>query len=305
MKEFIFSDMACETQEASYFSNSEDVTDSERFRKDVQFFERDADRACVITYLTPPLWQLDEKVRRDLIRSLSSDLAKLMKKNFKSTACQAPYSVLAVGLGNRELTPDALGAETVRKIWVSRPLQQTFRPSSGCFVSALAPNVSANTGIESAEIIGGVAEKIHPHLILAVDALATQSCSRLGAAVQLSELGIRPGSGLGNFRSALNRESMGIPVLSLGVPTVVHSSTMIIEALCRSGMSELTDKMRAYLKSSQQFYVTPKETDLILKEVSALLATVINRACHLVGHNGRWNGIQFHEELFKKEEEKR
>jgi spore protease len=117
--------------------------------------------------------------------------------------------------------------------------------------------------------------------IIAVDALAARDCDRLASAVQLSNAGIAPGSGIGNDRMALTRRGMGVPVIALGIPTVVDSSTLVYDALRRAGMERVTGRLREILENGRRFYVSPKEADLITERTARLTARAINRA--LVG----------------------
>ena len=132
--------------------------------------------------------------------------------------------ILVVGLGNRQVTPDALGPKVCERILVTRHLGGDVPDDlKGKLraVSALSPGVMGITGIETAEIIKGVTEKISPDLIIAIDALAARRTSRINATIQMSDAGVNPGAGLGNRRMSINRESMGVPVIAVGVPTVI------------------------------------------------------------------------------------
>ena len=153
-----------------------------------------------------------------------------------------------------------------------------------CAVSALAPGVLGQTGMEVAEVIAGAVRRARTDAILAVDALAARDCDRLAATVQLSDTGIAPGSGIGNDRCALTRESLGIPVIALGIPTVVDSSTLVYDALRRAGIEQVTGRLRDILENGRRFYVSPKEADLIAESTARLVARAINRA--LVGVAG-------------------
>lgn len=143
------------------------------------------------------------------------------------------------GLGNRYIASDAIGPLAVRDITVTRHIKELdpalFGSLGSATVSAIAPGVIRQTGIEAVEIIRGAAENVSPGLIIAIDALAAKSIDRLAVTVQLSDTGIAPGSGIGNARKAIDRATLGIPVISVGVPTVVDSSTLIYDMLNLAG----------------------------------------------------------------------
>ena len=115
-------------------------------------------------------------------------------------------------------------------------------------------------------------------MVVAIDALAARSCDRLAATVQLSDSGISPGSGIGNNRKAINKENVGVPVIALGVPTVVDSSTLVYDALRRAGIEEVRPELRQVLENGRGFFVSPKESDVITERVSVLLAEAVDRA---------------------------
>ena len=125
-------------------------------------------------------------------------------------------------------------------------------------------------------------ENVSPSLIVAVDALAAKSVDRLAVTVQLSDTGLAPGSGIGNMRKAIDKENLGIPVISVGVPTVVDSSTLIYDVLERSGMTDIPDEIKAQLDSGRSFFVTLKDADIAIKETSKLIAKAINLAFSVI-----------------------
>jgi len=165
--------------------------------------------------------------------------------------------VLVAGLGNAAMTPDALGHETVKHLLVTRHLGKllpTLRP-----VSALAAGVLGTTGMEAAEWVRGVAARVQPAAVIIVDALAARDLERLCTTVQLSDTGLIPGSGVGNHRMALNRDTLGVPVISMGVPTVVDAATVARDMLRRSGAEERESAALQGLGSN--FFVTPDSID--------------------------------------------
>ena len=151
-------------------------------------------------------------------------------------------------------------------------------------MSALAPGVLGQTGMEVAEVVAGAVRQAQTDVIVAIDALAARECDRLAATVQISNAGISPGSGIGNDRTALTRESLGVPVIALGIPTVVDSSTLVYDALRRAGVKQVSGRLAEILENGRRFYVSPKEADLITDRTSRLVARSLNRA--FVGVSG-------------------
>ncbi len=191
------------------------------------------------------------------------------------------FSVLVAGLGNREITPDAIGPETVRRLSVTRHLHHEnalFSTVGLCEISAIAPGVTGQTGLETVEMIRAAAGAVRPDLVIAVDALAARSVERLCATVQLCDSGIQPGSGLGSHRKALSKETVGVPVMGVGVPTVVDSSVLVYGALQKAGMSEPSEELQRALQAGKGFFVSPKEIDLQVSVASTLLASALEKA---------------------------
>lgn len=175
--------------------------------------------------------------------------------------------VFVAGLGNRAMTPDAIGPLTVEHLLVTRHLREVlpgFRP-----VSAAAAGVLGTTGLESAEWVEGLARQCGAGAVVAVDALAAREAVRLCASVQLSDAGLVPGSGVGNHRKALSRETLGVPVISVGVPTVVEASTLAADLLGGQAPPEL---------AGQGLFVTPREVDAKAADLGRLLGTAITVA---------------------------
>ncbi len=191
--------------------------------------------------------------------------------------------VLVAGLGNPDMTADALGPGTVRRLTATRHLkahdEAMFHSLGCCELAAMAPGVLGQTGIESGELVKGAAAHVEPHLLIAVDALAARSCDRLASTIQLSDGGLSPGAGVGNFRLAMDRHTLGCPVLGIGIPTVVDSSTLVYDALERAGMTEsLSDELTRILENGRSFIVSPKDSDLITELSCRLLAKAIDHA---------------------------
>ncbi|MBR3932825.1 MAG: GPR endopeptidase [Clostridia bacterium] len=212
-------------------------------------------------------------------------------------------TILVVGLGNRFVTPDALGPKVIDKLLVTRHLYEvlpdniTQNMHSLC---AVAPGVLGITGIETAEIIKGITDKINPDIIIAIDALASKKTSRISTTFQIADTGIVPGSGIGNKRYAINKESMGVPVIAIGVPTVIEAASvandaidMLIEAV-KSNADKDSDFYKSVIAfdnenryklisdiltpSGSDLIVTPKEVDSLIDEVSGIIADSINEA---------------------------
>jgi spore protease len=247
---------------------------------------RQLGRPCgiYITLRCSPMWKLEQEQSVALEKRIASLLSDLLaeqtgKQSIENTA------VMVVGLGNREITADAIGPTVVDGLLVTRHLRDhepaLFERMACSAVSALAPGVLGQTGMEVAEVVAGAVRRCRPDAIIAIDALAARSCERLAATVQLTNAGISPGSGIGNDRCALTRESMGVPVIALGVPTVVDSSTLVYDALHQAGIDHVDERLREILENGRRFYVSPKEADVITRRTAQVLARAVNRA--LVG----------------------
>ena len=178
--------------------------------------------------------------------------------------------VLVAGLGNRFITPDALGPGAHRNILVTRHLVREMPEQFGYLrpVASLAAEVLGNTGVESGEVVRAVCERIQPACVIAVDALASRSVERLCRTVQISDAGIAPGSGVGNHRFALNEESLGVPVIAIGVPTVVDAATLAADL---TGQDKRPEEGRTLM-------VTPRDIDRLVADLSKLLGYGISLA---------------------------
>ena len=238
-------------------------------------------------YITIESQVLNERLPESFKRAsslLSSELEKLIG------SLDASGSVLIAGLGNRRVTPDSLGPSVSDQILVTRHINDQMPDVFGPpirSVSAISPGVMGETGIESLEIIKGVCGRVSPDFIIAIDSLAARRVSRIGVSIQLTDAGIDPGAGVGNIRSGLDSETVGIPVIAVGVPLVVYSSTIlydgITEAAKRFGLAfgeeEISRFSREALKNSgNDMIVTSKDIDRITVDMSRVLAEGINRA---------------------------
>lgn len=238
-------------------------------------------RGRYVTISCGRIWEMDDERIDEVAGVLSDELVRLC-----TAMCgrepDPELGVLIVGLGNDEITSDAIGPQTVRRIEVTRHLRtyvpDIYKKMEVCAVSAFSPGVLGQTGIETVELVRGAAENAKPDIIVAIDALAARSVTRLASTIQLSDNGINPGSGIGNQRRAISCETVGVPVLALGVPTVVSSSTLVYDALTRAGTGQISRELRDVLEEGRDFFVSPKESDVIVKKVSSLLARAIGRS---------------------------
>ena len=185
-------------------------------------------------------------------------------------------SVLVAGLGNMRITPDALGPKCASMIFATRHITGELLKATGfsnlrC-VSAFATGVMGETGAEAAELIKGAVKMLKPDSVITVDALAARSIERLGATVQMCNTGIVPGSGVGNSRQEISEKTVGVPVVSIGVPTVVDAATMITDCVGFNGDED------AIAEQTGGMFVTPREVDLMIERASKLISLAINCA---------------------------
>ena len=188
-----------------------------------------------ITIEAPNMSSPDEGYHREISIEFAKHLRKMLGKERDS--------ILVVGLGNREVTPDALGPNVVNNLHITRHMIKEYGrlPSDvekTGEISAIVPGVMGQTGMETLEIIKGVVQETHPKVVIAVDALAARSTRRLNRTIQITDTGINPGSGVGNHRNAINEETVGVPMIAVGVPTVVDAATIVNDT-----MEELIEQM--------------------------------------------------------------
>lgn len=187
--------------------------------------------------------------------------------------------ILILGLGNRHMTADALGNHVVESILVTRHLQEDrFRS-----VCAIAPGVLGVTGIETAELAMGIVERLKPNAVIVVDALAAMETSHICTTIQLTDTGIHPGSGVGNHRTEISKETLHVPVIALGIPMVVYASTIVRDAIRKILINERqedADALSARLSENalQDFVVTPRSIDELVDGLSDTLALALNTA---------------------------
>ena len=179
--------------------------------------------------------------------------------------------VLVLGLGNRRMTADALGDRVVSGILVTRHMQEERLRS----VCAVAPGVLGITGVETAELALGLAERVKPSAVIVVDALAAMETNHIGTTIQLTDTGIRPGSGVGNHRCPLSRDTLGVPVYAIGVPTVVDAATLTLDVLEEAGKSDVDP---AALRGHETVMVTTRDIDAQIRELARIVGYGIDLA---------------------------
>lgn len=237
-----------------------------------------------ITIEAPEILEPDDDYHREISECISKELIKMLPDK------KDEFSVLVVGLGNREVTADALGPRVLDNLMITRHIIKTYGIAAyenECMnaVSSIEPGVMAKTGMETAEIVKGVVEETKPQILIVIDALAARSIKRLNRTIQITNTGIQPGSGVGNHRNALTRESLGLPVIAIGVPTVVDAATIVGDALEKivGDKSALDDwksleTYRVALTELNNMYMTGKDVDAMIKRVSYTLSEGINMA---------------------------
>lgn len=256
-----------------------------------------------ITIETKDIKYLEDKEENELVKIVSDELKNLIKGKEKSNE---KSSILIVGLGNEYITPDALGPKVVKNINITRHVLNIagdIANSNQRSVCAIMPGVLGTTGIETFEIVKSVVDKIKPDIVIAIDSLASSSMHRIGNTIQLSDTGITPGAGVRNKREGLNYESLNVPVIALGVPTVVDFVTLTNEAIdkmidktaneieefedvdsdqLKSIVGFLNQKTRydmvANLLNSDSYIFTPKEVDELIDVTSSIIGKSINLA---------------------------
>lgn len=229
-----------------------------------------------LTFSVGKIWLSDDASASRIAQAIGTEIKALLR------AFGEIKTVLVVGLGNRGLISDAVGPLTVKGISANRQVSESdpelFSKLGSLVTCAISPGVSAETGLEAADIVLGAVKAAEADAVIAVDALASKSVDRLGTSVQISNTGIMPGSGIGNRRSAIDRKTLGVPVISVGVPTVVDSSTLVWGMLERAGVKEISPALEKELENGKSFFVTLKDADTVINEMSKLLSHSINIA---------------------------
>lgn len=251
------------------------------------------------TYITieaPNLSVPDEGYHREISKEVARHLKHLIGKEKKS--------IFVVGLGNHEVTPDALGPEVVGNLHITRHVIREYgelllKAKESYEISSLIPGVMAQTGMETLEIIRGVVRESKPDVMIVIDALAARSTKRLSRTIQITDAGIYPGSGIGNHRSGINQQAIGIPVIAIGVPTVVDAATIVNDTMVNlvdaMDQSENLKNLGGTLKTLNReekyqmirellspnlntMFVTPKDIDETIKRISFTISEGINIA---------------------------
>lgn len=254
-----------------------------------------------ITLEVPGLRRQDTEVQD----KVATKFAQLFEQFLAKRGIPKNAKVLIIGLGNWNVTPDALGPLVVENVMITRhyfelmpdQVEPGYRP-----VSAMAPGVLGITGMESGEIVQGIVDKSKPDLVIAVDALASRALERVNTTIQIADTGIHPGSGIGNKRIGLTEETLGVPVIAIGVPTVVYASTVVNSAIDmiqkhfhsqtrQAGqimglLDQMTDDERLMLVKEvlsplgHDLLVTPKEIDQFIEDIANVIASGLNAALH-------------------------
>lgn len=218
------------------------------------------------TYITAEIPELMKNpvTDDDMIEAVAAQLRSLLPKD---------GSILAVGLGNTRITPDAVGPKSVSMVLATRHIGKELSDEIGLgelrSVAGFVPGVLGRTGLEAAESVKGLVGAVSPSAIIVVDALAARKLSRLGTTIQISDIGIIPGSGVGNARKEITERSVGVPVISVGIPTVVDVGTLV---------ADLTGSNSEIPSESRDMIITPREIDIVIERASELIGMSINKA---------------------------
>lgn len=218
------------------------------------------------TYITAEIPELMKNpvTDEDMIEAVAAQLRSLLPKD---------GSILAVGLGNTRITPDAVGPKSISMVLATRHIGKELSDEIGLgelrSVAGFVPGVLGRTGLEAAESVKGLVGAVSPSAIIVVDALAARKLSRLGTTIQISDIGIIPGSGVGNARKEITERSVGVPVISVGIPTVVDVGTLV---------ADLTGSNSEIQSESRDMIITPREIDIVIERASELIGMSINKA---------------------------
>lgn len=252
-----------------------------------------------LTLEAPNLAVPDEDYHREISEKLADHMEELLHENHLTGR---DISVLVVGLGNRQVTPDALGPYVADNLCVTRHIVREYgKYAMGMeraqLVSAIVPGVMGQTGMETLEIVKGVVTETKPDLVIAVDALAARNSRRLNRTIQIADTGIHPGSGVGNHRNGLTRETLGVPVIGIGVPTVVDAATIVsdtmenlIQAMETSETLKGVGEVLKMYNNAEKYelvkelisphlngmFVTPKDEDEMVKQISYTVSESLN-----------------------------
>ena len=238
-------------------------------------------KGLYVTVDLPDLRVADARELEGAQRALAVEL-RVLAEGLCRRHVERDFSVLVAGLGNREITPDALGPQTVAQLSVTRHLSPSWQALLGgrglCAICGVAPGVLGQTGIEAVELLRGAVDVIKPDLVIAVDALVARSASRLVRTVQLSDVGIVPGTGVGSARRALTEETLGVPVIALGVPTAIEGRSLVADTLKKAGFLTPLAGILTHNGELDGLLVAPGDVDILVPSVAALLSGSIERA---------------------------
>lgn len=239
-------------------------------------------KGTYITIESDKMTEQDEEYHRDVSKELSGVLKQFLPGKRKN------LRVLVAGLGNRDVTPDALGPRVVDQLFITRHLLQEFGHyliefENSCSVSGIVPGVMAQTGMESVEIMRGIVRETNPDVVIVIDALAARSVKRLNRTIQVTDTGIVPGSGVGNYRNAVNQANLGVPVIAIGIPTVVDAATIVadtfgsMKSFEQLNEAEQEDLIRELISPKiNTMYVTPKDIDEEVRRLSFTISEGLN-----------------------------
>ena len=212
---------------------------------------------------------------KEVIQVFSDELKMIIDQHIDKSD-----EILIVGLGNLNATPDSFGAKVVENIEITRHIKM-FLPNAidktVRSVSAIVPGVLGTTGIETIEIVKGITNNIKPKLIIAIDSLCSKNIDRIGKSIQISDTGIVPGGGVGNRQEELSEETLGIPVVGVGIPTVLDAATIVIDTLNNCDIQINEDELVNKMKLNKfNFIVTPKEIDSLIEKITTIVSEGIN-----------------------------
>ena len=239
-----------------------------------------------ITLESEQLRRADEEFHKPMMEVLARHLRQFVGNKKR---------IMVAGLGNREVTPDALGPFVIDNLYVTRHLLKEGIITHSVEMSAIAPGVMAQTGMEAVTVLKALIDEIKPELLIVIDALAARESDRLNKTIQLADTGITPGSGVGNHRDAINEESVGVPVLAIGVPTVIAVPTIVNDAMdvlveaigkqsAKNVLKKFNEEERYQLACEmvtpylEDMFVTPKDIDEAVKRISYTISEAINQA---------------------------
>lgn len=238
-------------------------------------------RGTYISIEADQMMEEDNDYHREISENFSEQLKNFLPKQYQKK------KILVIGLGNREVTPDALGPKVIDQLFITRHLLEEFGKymvelEECCSISGIVPGVMAQTGMETVEILQGVVAQTKPDIVIAVDALAARSIKRLNRTIQITDTGIIPGSGVGNYRNAITKEHLGIPVIAVGIPTVVDAATIVADFCTglmenKQELEEMEETVRGMIPPKlNAMYVTSKDIDEAVNRLSYTISEGLN-----------------------------